>query len=194
MRPREGCDIDGLGAGLQQGTRCSPRGRSGGENVVDQKNVPARDQGCIGDLECSAHVEAALARGEAGLALRGTETNQGARRENHAPFRSAAAQIPQRFGNDQARLIEPALGVFGTMQGDRNDEQLCRGVGAQLQDRVGQHAAQFAGGRTEPVVFQGMNEFAEAAFVGSIGNGPYERRGSQTANPAETLSFGIGGG
>ncbi len=75
----EGGNPDGSGSGGEEYAGDGPGGGAGGKDVVDEEQVFAGDGGGVGDGEGAADVEAALARGKAGLAVSGAEANEGGR-------------------------------------------------------------------------------------------------------------------
>jgi len=62
-------NVDGGRSCFHEGLRGGASGSAGGENVVDEQNVLARNDGWIGNLERAANILPALARREPSLAL-----------------------------------------------------------------------------------------------------------------------------
>ena len=92
MRPGQGGHPYGGGACPPQGLRSGPGRCPGGKNVVDNQNVLEHDGRGVGDRECAAHINAALPRCQAGLAIGSAKAHERARGQGKAPFRVAFAK------------------------------------------------------------------------------------------------------
>ncbi len=149
--------------------------------------------GCgIRNAKSPAHIESALPRRKPGLALGPTQAHQRARGKGETPGSMVLAQICDRFGSQQACLVEAAIGVFRPMERDRNNEHFARSFGRKLHDRTGQHLTEFRCNRAQAVVLECMDQIAHAALVGGPRNRLHKWRRSEAAGAAEVGGLQIG--
>jgi len=177
----------GFGTGIDQGAGCGSRGGSGGEDVVNEKNVAAGYARGICDGEGAPHIEAALTRRKTGLTLGRAYTHEqtGIEREGEMPGQVGGAQGANGFSGQKQRLIETTIEMLDAMQRNGNNEQILGGVCGKSRDCKGDATSEFACGRAKTVVFERVDQLAHAAVVGSVGHGSAERRGSHAANAAK---------
>lgn len=138
----------------EQGLRSCPGGGAGGEDIVNEQNVPASNSVPVCNLKGASEVDAAGVRREASLTFSGALTEQGLGGQGELPLRVRFTKPLKRVFCQCPSLIEAALGLFGAMEGYGNHEHFCRSVLRELRDRLGKHASQAARGRVQPVVFQ----------------------------------------
>lgn len=112
---------EGLRGGASRGTRC--------ENVVDEQNVLARNDGWIGNLEGAADVVAALSGRESSLTFRGAQAHERGGRESESPLGMRFVQCINRALCKRSGLVEAALFLLCPVQRYGNDEQFCRRIG-----------------------------------------------------------------
>ncbi len=143
------------------------------------------DEGLVRDGEGAAEVDASGAGGKARLAFGGAEAHQGGRRESQMPGGMGEAQGAESLFGQGSGLVESALFVFGTVQGDGDDEQIGGRIGGKFGDGLGEEFSESAGGRMQAAVFEGMNRVLHAALVEAEGNGSDERRWGEAAGAAE---------
>jgi hypothetical protein len=181
--------------------RCSARaqqrggrganGSAGGEDVVDQKDMLAGDSCPVCNGECAADVHPAPTGGEAGLALRGAQAHQAVGGEAKLPRWVGLAQETQSVLSERPGLIESALGLFGMMKRNGDDEHGKQRLIGQAGDGLGEHATQHRGRGMQTLIFEGMDGVAHAVLVEAEGDGAKERRRSEAADAAPRGIFGI---
>ncbi len=81
------------------------------------------------------------------------------------------AEKLEGLNGERARLVEPALGEFGTVERHRNDKHFGGSLASELRDGLGQHPAQAFRGGVQVVVFESVNRFPHAALVDTVGDG-----------------------
>jgi hypothetical protein len=194
--PCERRNKNGCRPRLQERPGCGARGSAGGEDVVDDQNIPAIHCGWVSDFEGAADVDTTLAWSESSLAAGGPLTDERTRRESELPLRMAFTQRAQGMLRERPGLIESALSMLGAEERHGNDEHLSGCFGGELADRFGQHLAEFAGSGVHAVVFERVEGRAHAILVGSVGYGAHKRRRRQATDSAEaragtTIDWGI---
>ena len=185
LRPGQRSHPDRSGSGAQQNLRCGARGGAGGHDVVDEESVLVFDCYGISDGESAAQVGAALMRREPSLALSRAEAHERARSQRELPVRMAPGENVERLARKSPRLVKAALRMLDAVQRYGNHQHLGRRLSCELCDRGGEHAAQAACRRMQPIIFEGVNRFAQPAPVEPEGYGSDKWRRSQAAGSAQ---------
>jgi hypothetical protein len=191
----ERCDIDRSRSRFQEGLRRGASGSTGGENVVDDQDVLARDGGWIGDPEGTANVVAALAGRESRLAFGGAQSHERSRRKREMPVGMRFAQNVDGALCEGSGLVEAALSVLGAVQWYGNDEQFGGRIGCKLSDGGSENDAKRAGSGMDAVVLQRMDGGAHAAIIGSERDSACKGRRREAAGAAKMrggISFDCG--
>ena len=145
-----------------------------------------RDGGRIGNRECAAHIQPPLARRQAGLALGGAQPHQRARGQREPPLRMASCAGHRSASTASERAwLKPRWAYFERCSGTGTTSISAGRFAGQLGDGLGQHPAQPAGRRMQPVVLERVDGRLHAALVRPVGHGPHKRRRRQAAGPAE---------
>ena len=114
----------------------------------------------------------------------------GASVRRHCGMRSCAGSRALRQPATRAWL-KPRCGVFRPVQRNGNHQHLGRRLGGQLGDGLGQHPAQPAGRRMQPVVLERVDGLLHAVLVEAEGHGPHKRRRRQAAGAAQCGADGL---
>ncbi len=181
----ERCDIDRSRSCFHEGLRRGASGSTGGENVVDDQDVLARDGGWIRELECTANVVAALARRESGLAFSGPQSHERGGRKREKPVGMRFAQGLDGALCEGSGLVEAALLVLGAVQWYGNDQQFGGRIGCKLSDGGSENGAKTASRGMDTVVLQRMDGGAHAAIIGSERDSACKGRRRKAAGAAK---------
>ena len=101
------------------------------------------------------------------------------------PFRGQFSHAAQGRRSEQSRLVESALALTGGEERDGNDDEIFRCLLAQLEDCVGEPAAEdIFSQRAAPFKLEQVEEFAQLGIVGGKGYGAGEVRRSKAAEGA----------
>jgi hypothetical protein len=139
-----------------------------------------------GHAECAAHIEAALAGSQSGLAPRGAQTHESAGRQGEPQGSVFPAQRADHLSGQNSRLVEAAARTFRSMERHGNHQHVARHFIHELQQGAAQQLAEPAGGGAYALVFECMNQVSQAALIGPYGDGFYERGRSEPAGATET--------
>src|SRR5450755_1181776 len=91
--------------------------------------------------------------------------------------------------SDQLRLVEAALAQLPRVQWHGDNHHRVLGPNrSQSTDRFRQHAAQHDGGRSHLLVFQQVDQLAQATVVTAVSYGSDERRRQPSAQTAASLA------
>jgi len=164
------------------GNRCSGR-----EYVVNDHDLASIYFAWFCDHKRTADVLSTLMPGQTDLRFRLAATLQ----QSRAQLESAACRIQFRGStSDQFGLVESALMQLSRMQGHRHNQNFffCGKKWLQTFDCFGEHASQNISGRSNLVVFEQMNQFAQTAVIAPISRGLHIRRFETAAQSTANLN------
>jgi hypothetical protein len=101
--------------------------------------MPAGNGRRRGDSKRAAHIETALTRSQASLALGGAQTHERCRRKRELNGRATPAQRCDRFCGKNARLIEAAARILRSMERHGNHQHLAWQLESELQQSIRKH-------------------------------------------------------
>ncbi len=194
LRPRDRSHAHRCRTCPTQHLAARPRRRSSRVNVVDEQNIPPRNQLWLRCKKNAAQVGATLVRTQARLAKGRFSPFERASINGELPFRPPSPQLAHRRLRQQLRMVKSALFPLRRIQRHRNNEQFAprrtrrrANTALKLQNRLGQQPAQPFRNRQNPVILQSMDQRPQCPGVTPISDRAFKRWRRQPAGLAETV-------